>query len=74
MADVIPVPVDPDDPSTWGNFTPSTKRLNDMIGVVSHPRRLTPEEIELLTKSKQEMARHFEYLMRARSMGKMPKE
>lgn len=51
------VPVDPDDTSTWGDFTPSTKHLNDMVGVVKTSRRLTPEEIELLIKSKQELAK-----------------
>ena len=56
-----PVPVDPDDPSTWGTITPSTRRLNDLIGINPKPRRLTPEEIELLVKSKQEMHRHYEY-------------
>lgn len=68
------VPVDPDDPSTWGAFTPSTKRLNEMVGVITQPRRLTPEEIELLIKSKGEMARHFEYLMQVRDAEKSSKK
>ncbi|MHB1201118.1 MAG: hypothetical protein ACYCZ6_16505 [Polaromonas sp.] len=58
--------VDPDDPSTWGSITPSTKRLNDLVGINSKPRSLTPEEIDLLLKSKQEMQRHFEYLTRTK--------
>lgn len=62
MNDIVPVPVDPDDPSTWGSITPSTKRLNDLIGINSKPRSLTPEEFDLLLKSKQEMQRHCEYL------------
>ena len=61
------VPVDPDDPSSWGNFTPSTKRLNEMVGVITQPRQLTPEEIELLIKSKREIAQHIEYLMQVRA-------
>ena len=56
------VPVDPNDPGTWGLITPSTKRLNDLIGINPKPRRLTPEEIELLLKSKQEIQRQLEYL------------
>lgn len=55
------VPVDPDDSSNWGSITPATKRLSDLIGINPKPRRLTPEEIELLIKSKQEMHRHYEY-------------
>lgn len=51
-----PVPVDPNDPSTWGALTPATQRLNDLIGINPKPRRLTPEEIELLLQSKREIA------------------
>lgn len=54
-----PVPVDLNDPSTWGSLTPSTKRLNDLIGINPKPRRLTPVEIELLRQSKQEIAQRF---------------
>jgi hypothetical protein len=67
------IPVNPDDPSTWGNFTPSTKRLNEIVGVITQSRRLTPEECELLFKSKREMARHFEYLMQIREKGNTSK-
>jgi hypothetical protein len=51
-----PLPVDLNDPSTWGSLTPSTKRLNDLIGINPEPRRLTPAEIELLMQSKREIA------------------
>jgi hypothetical protein len=51
-----PVPVDPNDPSTWGRLTPATKQLNDLIGINPKPRRLTPFEIELLMQSKRELA------------------
>jgi hypothetical protein len=50
-----------DDPSTWGALTPSTRRLNELVGVNPVPRRLTPEEIDLLLKSKQEIQRHCAY-------------
>ena len=33
-----------------------------MTGINPKPRRLAPEEIELLLKSKQEIQRHCEYL------------
>jgi len=54
-----PVPVDPNEPSTWGSITPATKRLNDLIGINPKPRRLTPSEIALLRQSKQEIAQRF---------------
>ena len=57
--------VDSDDPSTWGDITPSTQRLNDLIGVNPKPLRLTPEEIDLLRKSKQEIQRRWEYFCTA---------
>lgn len=61
MNNPIPI-VDPDNPSTWGPLTPSTQRLHDLVGMNPKPRRLTPEEIELLVKSKQELQRQWEYL------------
>jgi len=58
MNSLLPV-VEPNDPSTWGSLTPSTKRLNDLIGINPKPRRLMPSEIELLRQSKQEIAQRF---------------
>lgn len=61
-----PVPVDLNDPSTWGQLTPATQRLTDLIGINPKPRRLTPEECELLLQSKREIAqRAFATLTRA---------
>ncbi len=36
--------------------TPSAAKLNQIVGVSSAPRNLTPYEIDLLRKSKKEMA------------------
>ena len=40
-------------------LTPSTRLLNQKLGISPGPRRLTPSEIELLRRSKQEMAQRF---------------
>jgi hypothetical protein len=39
------------------SLTPSTRLLNQRLGISPAPRRLTPYEIELLRQSKQEIAR-----------------
>lgn len=68
------VPVDPNDPSTWGSLTPATQQLNDLIGINPKPRRLTPAEIELLRQSKREIAeRAFATLTRASTHKLVPK-
>ncbi len=41
------------------SLTPSTRLLNQKLGTSPEPRRLTPSEIELLRRSKQEMAQRF---------------
>ncbi len=38
------------------SVTPSTRLLNQKLGVLSAPRMLTPSEIALLRQSKQELA------------------
>lgn len=38
------------------SLTPSTRLLNQKLGTSPAPRRLTPSEIELLLRSKQELA------------------
>ncbi len=38
------------------SLTPSTRLLNQKLGISPAPRRLTPSEIELLVRSKQELA------------------
>ena len=38
------------------SLTPSTRLLNQKLGTSPAPRRLTPSEIELLVRSKQELA------------------
>ena len=38
------------------SLTPSTHLLNQKLGTSPAPRRLTPSEIELLTRSKEELA------------------
>ena len=38
------------------SLTPSTHLLNQRLGISPAPRRLTPYEIELLVRSKQELA------------------
>lgn len=46
--------------NTGGNkdsVTPSTRLLNQRLGILSAPRMLTPSEIVLLRQSKQELAR-----------------
>lgn len=40
-------------------LTPSTRLLNQKLGTSPGPRRLTSSEIELLRRSKQEMAQRF---------------
>lgn len=40
-------------------LTPSTRKLTDMVGENPQPRDLTAVEIELLRKSKQEIAQIF---------------
>lgn len=40
-------------------LTPSTRKLTDMVGKNPQPRDLTAVEIELLRKSKQEIAQIF---------------
>lgn len=45
--------------NTGGNnasVTPSTRLLNQKLGILSAPRMLTPSEIALLRQSKQELA------------------
>lgn len=49
--------------------TPSTALLRQMIGVVDAPRRLTPREIELLRKSKEEITQVVRDLFAADRMG-----
>jgi hypothetical protein len=39
-----------------GSVTPSTALLNQKLGTSIGPRQLTPSEIDLLRKSKQEIA------------------
>lgn len=41
---------------TPGSVTPSTALLNQRLGTSIAPRQLTPSEIELLRKSKREIA------------------
>ncbi len=41
------------------SLTPSTRLLNQKLGTSPEPRRLTPSEIALLRKSKQEIAQRF---------------
>ena len=41
------------------SLTPSTRLLNQTLDTSPGPRRLTPSEIELLRRSKQEMAQRF---------------
>ncbi len=38
------------------SVTPSTRLLNQKLGISPAPRRLTPSEIELLLQSKRELA------------------
>jgi len=38
------------------SLTPSTRLLNQKLGISPAPRRLTPSEIELLLQSKRELA------------------
>ena len=38
------------------SLTPSTRLLNQKLGTSPAPRRLTPSEIELLIRSKEELA------------------
>ena len=38
------------------SLTPSTRLLNQKLGTLPAPRRLTPSEIELLIRSKEELA------------------
>ena len=38
------------------SVTPSTRLLNQKLGILSAPRMLTPSEIVLLRQSKQEIA------------------
>ena len=45
-----------------GSVTPSTALLNQRLGTLQTPRMLTPFEIELLRKSKREMAARFKKL------------
>jgi hypothetical protein len=49
--------------------TPSTTLLRQMIGVVDRPRRLTPHEIELLRKSKEEITQVVRDLLAADRLG-----
>ena len=39
------------------SVTPSTRLLNQKLGILSTPRNLQPSEIALLRQSKQEIAR-----------------
>lgn len=39
------------------SVTPSTRSLNQKLGILSAPRTLQPSEIALLRQSKQEIAR-----------------
>ena len=41
---------------THGSVTPSTALLNQKLATSNAPRMLTPSEIELLRRSKQEIA------------------
>ena len=41
------------------SLTPSTRLLNQKLGTSPGPRRLTLSEIELLRRSKQEIAKRF---------------
>ena len=41
------------------SLTPSTRLLNQKLGISPGPRALTPSEIELLRRSKQEIAQRF---------------
>lgn len=41
------------------SLTPSTRLLNQKLGTSPGPRALTPSEIELLRRSKQEIAQRF---------------
>ncbi len=41
------------------SLTPSTRLLNQKLGASPELRRLTPSEIELLIRSKEEMAARF---------------
>ena len=44
-------------PGGWDDsLTPSTRLLNQKLGISPAPRRLTPSEIALLLQSKQELA------------------
>jgi len=45
-----------------GSVTPSTVLLNRKLATSNAPRMLTPSEIELLRKSKREMAARFKEL------------
>lgn len=45
-----------------GSVTPSTVLLNQKLDTFQTPRMLTPSEIELLRKSKREMAARFKEL------------
>jgi hypothetical protein len=45
-----------------GSVTPSTALLNQRLDTLQTPRMLTPFEIELLRKSKREMAARFKEL------------
>ena len=38
------------------SVTPSTRLLNQKLGILSAPRTLTPSEIDLLRQSKREIA------------------
>ena len=52
-----------DTPETkGGGITPSTALLNQLIGKNPTPRMLTPSEIELLRRSKQEIAARYKAL------------
>ena len=41
------------------SLTASTRLLNQKLGTSPEPRRLTPSEIELLRRSKKEIAQRF---------------
>jgi hypothetical protein len=49
-------------PDGWDDsLTPSTRLLNQKLGISPAPRRLTPSEIELLTRSKQALVDYQDY-------------
>ena len=48
---------------TSPSVTPSTALLNQMLGTSPAPRMLTPTEIELLQRSKQEVCEHVGELL-----------